>query len=179
MRNYFLFCLVIILSLIIFSHVANAKKFDASFVKSFEKGRLPDNPYKVGTRFGTISAGDDDALVDMYDGFFSYKAKKTTYYFPASDVVMPGMASKGLAAFYDGNPTEKTLKKSLGNLVSYSGGRKNIALYKVGKYYVTAEYTSKKTRFMVAISEGMRTYYGFKKIDKKRASDKASQGSFY
>ncbi|MGN5455945.1 hypothetical protein [Candidatus Kurthia intestinigallinarum] len=45
MRNYFLFCLII------FSDVANAKKFDASFVKSFEKGRLPDHPYKIGTRF--------------------------------------------------------------------------------------------------------------------------------
>lgn len=119
-------------------------------------------------------AGDDDALINMYDGFFSYSAQETTYYFLANDVVLPGIPAKGLAALYDVKPTEKTLKKSLGNLVSYSGGRKNIALYKVGKYYVTAEYTSKKTRFMVATSEGMRTYYGFKKIDKKRASDKAS-----
>lgn len=174
MRNYFIFCIVIVLSLISFNESADAKKFDASFVKSFEKGRLPDSPYKVGTRFGTISAGDDDALVDMYDGFFSYSAKKTTYYFPATDVVVPAIPAKGLAALYDGRPTEKTLKKSLGDLVSYTGGRKNIALYQVGKYYVTAEYKSKKTRFMVATSEGMRTYYGFKKIDKKRASDKAS-----
>lgn len=158
--------------------MANAKKFDASFVKSFEKGRLPDSPYKVGTRFDTISAGDDDALINMYDGFFSYSAQKTTYYFLANDVVLPGIPAKGLVALYDVKPSEKTLKKSLGNLVSYSGGRKNIALYKVGKYYVTAEYTSKKTRFMVATLEGMRTYYGFKKIDKKEPPTKRRKALF-
>lgn len=70
--------------------------------------------------------------------------------------------------------TAEQLKKSRSNQVSYTDGRKNIALYKVDEYYVTAEYKSKKTRFMVATLEGMRTYYGFKKIDKKRASDKAS-----
>lgn len=143
-------------------------------MKSFEKGRLPDSPYKVGTRFDTILAGDDDALINMYDGFFSYSAQKTTYYFLANDVVLPGIPAKGIAVLYDGRTTEKTLKKSRNNQVSYTDGRKNIALYKVGKYYVTAEYTSKKTRFMVATLEGMRTYYGFQKIDKKRASDKAS-----
>ena len=106
--------------------------------------------------------------------FFSFEVKKTTYYFSASDVIMTTIPPKGLAALYDVKPSEKIVKKSLRNLVSYSGGRKNIALYKVGKYYVTAEYTSKKTRFMAATSERMRTCYGFKKIDKKRASDKAS-----
>lgn len=119
-------------------------------------------------------AGDDDALLDMYDGFFSYSAQKTTYYFLANDVVMPSIPAKGIAVLYDGRTTEKTLKKSRSNQVSYSGGRKNITLYKVDEYYVMAEYKSKKTRFMVATSEGMRTYYGFKKIDKKRASDKVS-----
>lgn len=87
---------------------------------------------------------------------------------------MTTIPAKSLAALYDVKPSEKIVKKSLGNLVSYSGGRKNITFYKVGKYYVTAEYTPKKTRFIVATSERMRTYYGFKKIDKKRASDKAS-----
>ena len=74
MRNYIIFLIVIVWSLwslwslTSFNELADAKKFDALFVKSFEKGRLLDSPYKVGTRLGTISAGDDD-IVDMYDVF--------------------------------------------------------------------------------------------------------------
>lgn len=71
MRNYIIFLIVIVWSLwslTSFNELTDAKKFDALFVKSFEKGRLPDSPYKVGTRLGTISAGDDD-IVDMYDVF--------------------------------------------------------------------------------------------------------------
>lgn len=123
-------------------------------------------------------AGDDDALINMYDSFFSYSAQKTTYYFLANDVVLPGIPAKGIAALYDGRTTEKTLKKSRSNQVSYTDDRKNIALYKVDEYYVTAEYTSKKTRFMVATLEGMRTYYGFKKIDKKEPPTKRRKALF-
>ncbi|RUS57812.1 hypothetical protein QI30_03795 [Kurthia sp. 3B1D] len=46
----------------------------------------------------------------MYDGFFSYSAQKTTYYFLANDVILPGIPAKGIAALYDGRTTEKTLK---------------------------------------------------------------------